>query len=106
MGRELQQQPRILLGAQPSWGVDVVAAAQIHQKLLALRAAGCAILLVSEELDELFALADRLQVMAGGRLSPALARAEASAELLGRWMSGLWQQDPATAPHTEKGGQA
>ena len=81
--------------AQPTWGVDVGAAAQIHGEILALRDAGCAVLVVSEELDELLALSDRLMVMARGRLSPALPVAEATVERLGLWMSGLWEgQEP------------
>ncbi|MDA8533741.1 ABC transporter ATP-binding protein, partial [Burkholderiaceae bacterium] len=58
---------------------------------LALRDAGCAVLLISEELEELFALSDRLVVMAKGRLSPSLPIAEASVETIGSWMSGLWE---------------
>lgn len=95
VARELEAGPRVLLVAQPTWGVDVGAAAQIRAKLLALREAGCALLLVSEELDELLALSDRLVVIAQGRLSPAMPVAEASVERLGSWMSGLW---PAAAP--------
>jgi len=55
-----------------------------------MRDAGCAVLLVSEELDELFQMADRLQVMAQGVLSPALPIADATVEQVGQWMSGLW----------------
>jgi simple sugar transport system ATP-binding protein len=51
----------VLIVAQPTWGVDVGAAAQIHNEILALKATGCAILVVSEELDELFAICDRLR---------------------------------------------
>jgi simple sugar transport system ATP-binding protein len=91
--------PKVLLVAQPTWGVDVGAAAQIRAELLALRAAGCALLIISEELDELFELSDRLQVLAKGQLSPSIATSEASVELIGRWMSGLWQ-DSATPPPT------
>lgn len=91
MGREISRQPRVLLVAQPTWGVDVGAAAQIHTELLALRDAGCAILLISEELDELFALSDRLHVMAKGRLSPCVMTAQASVDQIGQWMSGLWE---------------
>jgi simple sugar transport system ATP-binding protein len=58
--------------------------------LLALRFAGCALLVVSEELDELFELCDRLHVMAQGRLSPSLSRADANVAQIGSWMSGLW----------------
>ncbi len=92
VGREIEGQPALLLVAQPTWGVDVGAAAQIRAALLALREAGCALLLVSEELDELLALSDRLVVIAQGRLSPAMPVAEASVERLGSWMSGLWPQ--------------
>jgi simple sugar transport system ATP-binding protein len=70
--------------------VDVGAAAQIRAELLRLRDAGCAVLVVSEELDELFEISDRLLVMAQGRLSPPLARAQATVQQVGEWMSGLW----------------
>jgi simple sugar transport system ATP-binding protein len=92
VGREITAQPRVLLVAQPTWGVDVGAAAQIRAEILALRDAGCAVLVVSEELEELLEISDRLHVMALGRLSPALDRAQASAALLGTWMSGLWPE--------------
>ena len=99
VGREILGQPRVLLVAQPTWGVDVGAAAQIRAELLALRDAGCAVLVISEELDELFEIADRLQVMARGKLSPSIARADATVEQIGVWMSGLWPQGPmADAP--------
>ncbi len=90
MGREISAQPKLLVVSQPTWGVDVGAAAQIHAEILALRDAGCAVLVVSEEIEELFELSDRLQVIAKGRLSPSLKRSEASLELVGQWMSGLW----------------
>ena len=90
MGREIDAVPRVLVVAQPTWGVDVGASAQIRAELLALRGAGCAVLLVSEELDELFEVADRLHVIAGGRLSPSLPIEAATVELIGEWMSGLW----------------
>jgi len=92
MGREIDAQPKVLLVAQPTWGVDVGAAAQIRGELLRLRDAGCAILVLSEELDELFEISDRLVVMAQGRLSPAMPVAEASVERIGAWMSGLWDR--------------
>ena len=93
MGREIDAAPTLLIVSQPTWGVDVGAAAQIRAELLALAGAGCAVLVVSEELDELFELCDRLQVMAKGRLSPAIERAQATVELIGEWMSGLWHTD-------------
>lgn len=97
MGREIDAAPRVLIAAQPTWGVDVGAAAQIHGGLLALRDAGCAVLVVSEDLEELLRLSDRLIVIARGRVSPAVAVAEADAALLGPWMSGLWPGGPAQA---------
>ena len=98
VGREIEalrarDGARLLVVSQPTWGVDVGAAAQIRAAILSLRDAGCAVLLVSEELDELFEMSDRLHVLAKGRLSPSLPRAEATVERVGEWMSGLW--DPA-----------
>ncbi len=90
VGREIAAAPRVLIVSQPTWGVDVNAAALIRNELLALRDAGCALLLVSEELDELLAMSDRVVVMAQGRLSPAVPVAQATVELIGPWMSGLW----------------
>ena len=90
MGREIDARPKLLVVSQPTWGVDVGAAAQIRGELLALRDAGCAVLVVSEELDELFEVCDRLHVIAKGRLSPAIARRDATVERIGEWMSGLW----------------
>ncbi|EHR73584.1 ATPase component of uncharacterized ABC-type transporter [Burkholderiales bacterium JOSHI_001] len=97
VGREVDAQPKLLIVSQPTWGVDVGAAAQIRGELLALRDAGCALLVVSEELDELFELADRLVVMAGGRLSPPIATRDATVERIGQWMSGLWEPEAAHA---------
>ncbi len=97
VGREIDARPRLLIVSQPTWGVDVCAAAQIRGELLRLRDGGCALLIVSEEIDELFQLSDRLVVVAQGRMSPAVAVADARIETLGEWMSGLWPQPaPAT----------
>jgi simple sugar transport system ATP-binding protein len=96
VGREIDAAPKVLIVAQPTWGVDVGAAALIRGELLALRDAGCAVLVVSEELDELFEISDRLVVIARGRLSPALPAAEATVEQLGTWMSGLWDAPTST----------
>ena len=95
MGREIDAGPALLIVSQPTWGVDVGAASQIRGELLKLAGAGCAVLVVSEELDELFEVCDRLYVMAKGQLSPSLPRAEATVEKVGLWMSGLWS--PAAA---------
>jgi simple sugar transport system ATP-binding protein len=90
VGREIDASPKLLIVSQPTWGVDVGASAQIRAALVALRDAGCAVLVVSEELEELFELSDRLHVMAQGRLSPSIARADATVAKIGAWMSGLW----------------
>lgn len=90
VGREIEAKPKLLIVSQPTWGVDVGASAQIRGEILALRDAGCAVLVVSEELDELFEISDRLHVIAKGRLSPSLDRADATIERIGEWMSGLW----------------
>ena len=90
VGREIDAAPKLLIVSQPTWGVDVGAAAQIRGELLALRDAGGAVLVVSEELDELFEICDRLVVIAQGRVSPSVAVAEATVPMIGAWMSGLW----------------
>jgi simple sugar transport system ATP-binding protein len=96
VGREIEARPQLLIVSQPTWGVDVGAAAQIRAEILALRDAGCAILVVSEEIDELFEISDRLHVIAKGQLSPSLNRADATVEHIGQWMSGLWSANPST----------
>ena len=98
MGREIDASPKLLIVSQPTWGVDVGAAAQIRGELLQLAEQGCAVLVVSEELEELFEVCDRLYVMAKGQMSPSLPRDQASTALVGQWMSGLWDM---SSDHTE-----
>jgi simple sugar transport system ATP-binding protein len=97
VGREIDARPKLLVISQPTWGVDVGAAAQIRGEILQLRDAGCAVLVVSEELEELFEVSDRLHVIAKGRLSPSLRRADATVGKIGEWMSGLWEGEHAAA---------
>ena len=97
VGREISANPKVLIVSQPTWGVDVGAAAQIRGELLKLRDEGCALLVVSEELDELFEVCDRMHVIAKGRLSRSINTADATVEKIGEWMSGLWD---ATATAT------
>ena len=104
VGREIDAQPKLLIVSQPTWGVDVGAAAQIRAALLKLRDDGCALLVVSEELDELFQISDRLLVIAQGKLSPSVAVAQATVEMVGEWMSGLW--GPASETDEQTGGDA
>jgi ABC-type uncharacterized transport system ATPase subunit len=88
VGRELSPPPRLLLAAQPTRGVDLGGSALIHRQILALRDAGCAVLLVSSELDELMALADRLLVLHRGRVAGELDPARATVEEVGLLMTG------------------
>lgn len=99
IGREVTRRPKVLLVAQPTWGVDVGAAAQIRSELLALRDEGCALLVISEELDELFQISDRLIVIAKGRASPSIKTSDADVDLIGQWMSGLWAGAAAESAH-------
>ena len=99
VGRELDAEPRLLVVSQPTWGVDVGAAAEIRGELLRLRDAGAAVLVVSEELDELFEITDRLVVMARGRMSPPVDTRDATVEAIGVWMSGLWPGSQASREH-------
>ena len=99
VGREIDAGPKLLIVSQPTWGVDVGAAAQIRGALLKLRDEGCALLVVSEELDELFEISDRLLVIAQGRMSPSVPVAEATVEQIGIWMSGLWDGAGHDASH-------
>jgi simple sugar transport system ATP-binding protein len=102
VGREIDANPKLFIVSQPTWGVDVGAAAQIRGEILALRDAGCAVLVVSEELEELFEVSDRLHVIANGRLSPSLPIGQATVEKIGEWMSGLWNRvAPTGAQHVE-----
>nr|WP_130804067.1 ABC transporter ATP-binding protein [Acinetobacter ihumii] len=91
VGREILQRPKVMVVAQPTWGVDVGAAAFIRQTLIELSRQGVAIVVISEELEELFEISDRIAVLAGGRLSEARAVAETNSEAIGLMMSGLNQ---------------
>jgi simple sugar transport system ATP-binding protein len=88
VGREILQEPIVLIVSQPTWGVDVGAAIVIRQALLDLRARGAAILVISEELDELFEIADRIAVIAGGRLTEAKPTGLTDRNEIGIAMSG------------------
>lgn len=90
VGREIMQDPKLLILAQPTWGVDVGAASFIRKSLIELRNSGAAILVISEELDELFEICDRLAVIANGAISPIKNISDTNAEEIGIWMSGAW----------------
>jgi ABC-type uncharacterized transport system ATPase subunit len=99
VGREILRNPVVLVVSQPTWGVDAGAAAVIRQALLDLAAEGCAILVTSQDLDELAEIADRIAVMFHGHLSEALITADATREKLGLLMGGssLTPKEPANA---------
>jgi simple sugar transport system ATP-binding protein len=88
LGRALDGEPDIIIAAQPTWGLDVGAVAFVHAQLLAAKARGAAVLLISEDLDEVFALADRVAVMFEGKLSPLVPTAQLSMQTIGLAMAG------------------
>ena len=89
MARELSRDPQVLITAQPTRGVDVGATEFIHQRLLEQRAAGKAILLISEDLDEIRSLSDRIAVMYEGKIIGVVERNEATVEEIGLMMAGI-----------------
>lgn len=89
VGREIMQNPKVMVVAQPTWGVDVGASAFIRQTLIDLSRQGVGILVVSEELEELFEISDRIAVLAAGQLSEAQSIHDTDAEAIGLLMSGL-----------------
>jgi simple sugar transport system ATP-binding protein len=88
VGREILREPGVLVVAQPTWGVDAGAAATIRQALIDLAARGAAVLVISQDLDELEEIADRIAAIFHGRLSEAIDAAAATRESLGLLMGG------------------
>ncbi len=88
IGREVMQQPGVLMISQPTWGVDAGAAAAIYEALVALAEAGTAIVLISQDLDEILLLCDRIAVIAAGRVSKPIPVKEATIEQIGMLMGG------------------
>ena len=94
LAREIERSPALLLVGQPTRGVDIGAIEQIHRRLATLRAAGKAILVVSTELDEILALADRVLVMSGGRITGERRAATADEREIGLMMAGMGEGRP------------
>jgi simple sugar transport system ATP-binding protein len=88
LGRVLDEAPGVLIAAQPVRGLDVGAITHVHARLIAARDAGAAVLLISEDLDEVLGLADRIHAISAGRLSPVFPRGEVDRAGLGLWMAG------------------
>jgi general nucleoside transport system ATP-binding protein len=101
VGREILRDPAVLVVSQPTWGVDAGAAAVIRQALLDLAARGAAVLVTSQDLDELAEITDRIAVMFHGHLSEPLPTAQATREKLGLLMGGSTLEDKE-APHAAR----
>jgi simple sugar transport system ATP-binding protein len=95
VGREMGTNPRVLLAAHPTWGVDIGAAIAIRQALMDLAAAGSGVLVVSEDLAELFEISDYIAVLSGGRLSAPKRTHETTVEEVGLLMGGRMEADAA-----------
>ena len=89
MARELSRRPDALIAAQPTRGVDIGATEYIHQRLLAQREAGTAIMLISEDLDEIRTLSDRIAIMYEGKIIGIVERGQATIEQIGLMMAGI-----------------
>jgi simple sugar transport system ATP-binding protein len=88
VGRELDRSPAVLVVNQPTWGVDAGAAATIRQALVDLARGGSAVLVISQDLDEIFEIADRIAVISRGQLSQAYPASELTREKIGLLMAG------------------
>ena len=99
VGREVLQAPGVLIINQPTWGVDAGAALAIHEAIMALAQQGAAVVVISQDLDEVLVLADRLAVIAGGRLSDPVPTSAATIEEIGRLMGGVTAATPGLPAH-------
>jgi simple sugar transport system ATP-binding protein len=95
LARELGREPKLVLANQPSRGLDVGATAEVHRRLLEARGRGAAVVLISEDLDELLALSDRIAVLTRGHLSPAEPVESLTLERLGLLMAGHGEEQAA-----------
>ncbi len=94
LARELSRKPRLIVAAQPTRGLDIGATEYVHEQLIAQRREGAAILMISEDLDEVMAVSDRIAVIYEGRIMGIVLRGEATPEQLGLLMAGV-QEEPA-----------
>tara|TARA_B110000211_G_C14063927_1_gene546849 strand:+ start:99 stop:1703 length:1605 start_codon:yes stop_codon:yes gene_type:complete len=97
VGRELLLEPKLLFLSQPTWGVDVGSANEIRQKLISLRDNGVGILVISEELEELFEITDRIYVLRSGRISTSMQTSEVTPDEIGEYMIGEEREDTSNA---------
>ncbi|MEO1560398.1 MAG: ATP-binding cassette domain-containing protein, partial [Cyanobacteria bacterium J06632_19] len=89
IAREIQQNPIVLIAAHPTWGVDIRGCATIHNALIQMRDSGSSVIVISEDLDELFSLCNRIGVIYKGRLSPLIATTDINRKKIGRLMEGI-----------------
>ena len=89
LARELSRNPRVLVAAQPTRGLDVSATEYVHRRLIEQRGKGCAILLISEDLDEILNLADRIAVIYEGKIMGIMPREGVEVETIGLMMAGV-----------------
>ena len=99
IAREVEQDPDVLLIGQPTRGVDIGAIEYIHQQIIAMRDKGKAVLLVSVELDEIMSLADRILVIADGRIVGELDGAKADERTIGLMMANIVPDEVAKEAH-------
>lgn len=99
IGREISQNPGVFIASAPTWGVDAGAAAAIHQAILDLAMRGAAVLIISQDLDELLVMSDRICAICGGRVSPAIPAAQATTERVGLMMGGAFDAAGETLDH-------
>ena len=93
LAREIETEPKLLIAAQPTRGVDIGAIEFIHSEIIALRDSGCGVLLVSAELDEILSLADRILVMYEGEIVGEFMTKDVDENILGMYMTGAKRQE-------------
>jgi len=97
VGREIIKSPRLLVVAQPTWGVDVGAAVSIRKSMLELAARGSAVIMISQDLEEVFAIAHKIAVLHDGCLSDVMPASNVTAEQVGILMGGAAVMEEASA---------
>ena len=98
VGREVMQDPKLLVVSQPTWGVDAGAANAIYDALIRLAESGTAVVVISQDLDEIFSLCDTIAVIAGGELSAKRRVAETSIAEVGLLMGSAGKADAEAEP--------
>jgi ABC-type uncharacterized transport system ATPase subunit len=100
VARELARRPELIIAAQPTRGLDIAAAAFVHEELARLRAEGRAVLLISLDLSEITSLADRILVLSSGAIVGSAKAGEIDEATLGMWMTGGSRAEPRVAEAT------